>query len=101
MILHNPQSNIRDIRPFCRPLCCQSGDVKYTILHLSYSEPVMRLDCQILLKSPPPTLRAGSGPVLHLNVPTLIAPGVWNKVKVGQGDWLFKHVPENKGMETS
>jgi len=42
--------------------------MKYSILHLSYSsEPVMRRDYQILLKSPPITLLAGSVPELALD----------------------------------
>jgi len=62
VILHNLENSIRDKRPFCRLLFCYSI-VKQHILHLSYSsEPVMRLDYQILLKSPPPTLLAGSAP---------------------------------------
>jgi len=37
---------------FYRLLFCHSNDEKYTVLHLSYnSEPVMRLDYQLLLKS--------------------------------------------------
>ena len=44
---------IRDIRTFCCLLFYHRSVVKYSLLHLSYSsEPVMRLDCQILLKSP-------------------------------------------------
>jgi len=47
MILHNLENSIYDIRPFCRQLLCH-------ILHLSFSsEPVMKLDYPILLKSPP------------------------------------------------
>jgi len=30
MILYNSENNIRDIRPFCRPLFCHSSVVKYT-----------------------------------------------------------------------
>jgi len=52
VIFYNSENNIRDARPFCRPLFCHSCVV--SILHLSYSsEPVMRLDCQMLLKSIP------------------------------------------------
>jgi len=62
-VLYNPENNIRDIRSFCRPLLCHSSVVKYTVLHLSYSsEHVVSLDYQILLKSPPLTLLAGSAP---------------------------------------
>jgi len=55
-ILNNSENNLRDIRPFCRPLFCHSSPVKY-ILHLYYSsEAAMRFDYQILLKFPPPNL---------------------------------------------
>jgi len=30
MILFNSENNIRDVRPFCRPLFCHSRVVKYT-----------------------------------------------------------------------
>jgi len=30
MILYNAENNIRDIRPFCRPLFCHRSVVKYT-----------------------------------------------------------------------
>jgi len=30
MILYNSENNIRDVRPFCRPLFCQSSFVKYS-----------------------------------------------------------------------
>jgi len=55
MILHNSENSIRDIKLFCRPLFCHSRVVKHTSsLHLPCgSEPVMVLDYQILLKSPP------------------------------------------------
>jgi len=60
-ILYNLENNIRDIRPFRRLLFCRNSFVK--ILHLSYSnEAVMRLDYQILRKSPPLNLLAGSSP---------------------------------------
>ena len=49
----NLENSIRDIRPFWRPLFCHSSVVKYTSCPLQ-SEPAMRLDCQISLKSPPP-----------------------------------------------
>jgi len=53
MILNNSENSIRNIRPFFRPLFCHKSVVR--ILHLSYyNEPVMRLDFQILLISPPP-----------------------------------------------
>ena len=59
MILYNSENSIRDIRPFCSQLLCHSS--LWDLLHLSYSrEPVMTLDYQILLKSPPLTLLAGS-----------------------------------------
>ena len=55
MILYNSENSIRDIKSFSRPLFCRSSVVKYSLLHLSYSsEPVMRLDYEILLKSPHP-----------------------------------------------
>jgi len=47
MILNNLENSIRDIRPFCRYLFCQSSVVKYTTSLLQYSEAVMRLDYQI------------------------------------------------------
>ena len=54
MILYHSENGIHHIRPFCRPLFCHSNVVKYTSSLLQYSsEPVMRLDYQILLKSPP------------------------------------------------
>jgi len=61
MNLQNSENTIRDIRTFCRSLFCHSSVV---ILHLCYgSEAVMRLDYQIILKSPPPlTLLARSAP---------------------------------------
>jgi len=51
-ILHNSENNIRLKRPFCQPIFCHSSVVKYT-LTLLQSKPVMRFDCQILLKSSP------------------------------------------------
>jgi len=30
MILHNSENSIRDLTPFCRPLCCYSNVVEYT-----------------------------------------------------------------------
>jgi len=51
MILYNSENSVRDLRPFCRLLFVKA--VLWCILHLSCSsEPVMRLDYQILLKSP-------------------------------------------------
>jgi len=62
MILYNSENSIRDVRPFCSPLFCHSRAVK-CILNLSYIRvPVARFDCQILLKSPPLNLLAGSAP---------------------------------------
>ena len=55
------ENSIRNIRPFFRPLFCHKSVVR--ILHLSYyNEPVMRLDFQILLISPPLKLTSGSAP---------------------------------------
>jgi len=51
-IIYNSENNIRNIRSFCRPIFCYSSVVKYTSTLLQ-TKPVMRLDCQILLKSPP------------------------------------------------
>jgi len=66
MIFYNSENNIRDRRPFCRPMFCHSSVVKYIILYPSCSsEAVMRLDYQILLKPPPLTLLARSAPDLH------------------------------------
>jgi len=54
MILYNSENTIRDIRSFCPPLFCQSSVVKNTLSLLQQpSEPVMRRDYQILLKSFP------------------------------------------------
>jgi len=54
MIMYKLENNIRDIKPFCRPLFCHSSAVKYTSFLLLYSgETVMRLDYQILLKPTP------------------------------------------------
>jgi len=51
MILYNSENSICDVRRFCCPLFYHRSVAKY----LSYSsEAVMRLDHQILLKSPPP-----------------------------------------------
>jgi len=52
MILYNSESSIRNIRPFYRPLFLHSSVEKYTSSFCS-SQTVMRLDYQILLKSPP------------------------------------------------
>ena len=50
MILYNSENSICDVRRFCCPLFYHRSVAKY----LSYSsEAVMRLDHQILLKSPP------------------------------------------------
>jgi len=47
MILHNLENSICDLRPFC--FHCFVTAVLWSILHLSYSsEPVMRINCQIL-----------------------------------------------------
>jgi len=64
-IIHNSENNSRDIRSFCRPVFCHSSVVKYTSTLLQ-NKPVMRLDCQILLKSPPLHLLAVSAPGLEL-----------------------------------
>jgi len=66
MILYNSENSIRDIRQFCRPMFCHNNVVKYRLLRLSFSsERVMRLDYQILLKSPTLKLLAGSTPVCN------------------------------------
>ena len=56
MILYNSENNILDVRLFVvHCLNCFVTTVLQSILHLSYSSiAVMRLDCQILLKLPPP-----------------------------------------------
>jgi len=67
-ILYNLENSIRDIRPFRHPLFCHSSVVKYSLLRISYSiELVMRLDYQLLLKSPPLHLlaRSASGQWQH------------------------------------
>jgi len=52
IILYNSENSIHDIRPFCRPIFCHRSVVNK--LHLSYSsEPIIRLDYQMLLQSPP------------------------------------------------
>jgi len=51
MILYNSENNIRDIRPFCRMLSFVTA--------VLWS---MSLNYQLLLKSPPLTLLAGSAP---------------------------------------
>ena len=51
MVLYNSENKIRHMRPMCRPLFYHSSVVKYTSSPYS-SEPVMRLDYQILLKLP-------------------------------------------------
>jgi len=52
MILNNSENSIRDLRPLS--VHCFVIAVLWSILHLSYSsEPVMRLDCGISLRSPP------------------------------------------------
>jgi len=71
MIFYNSENSIRDITLFDRPLFCDSSVVKYSLLHLFYSsEPVMRLDCQILLKSPP--LNLLDPPLLLSNQPVFL-----------------------------
>ena len=51
MLLYNSENSIRYLKPFCRPIFCHSSVLKY---NLSWSsEHLMRLDSQILLKSPP------------------------------------------------
>ena len=65
MILYYSEKSVRAIRPFCRPYFVTA--VLWTILHLSCSsEPVMRLDYQILQKSTPLTLLTGP-PLGELN----------------------------------
>jgi len=52
IILYNSGNNVRDIRPFFRRFFVT--EVLWSIPHHScHSEAVMKLDCQILLKSPP------------------------------------------------
>jgi len=48
---YSSENSIRDLRPFCRPVFCHSRVVKYTSTLLEFSEPLMRLETQILLKS--------------------------------------------------
>jgi len=57
MILYNSENNIRDLRPFCRPMFCFVTAVLWNILNLSCSSKhIMRLDRQLLLKSHPSRL---------------------------------------------
>jgi len=63
MILYNSENNIHHIKPFCCSLFCHSSFVKYTSCLSCSGEAVMRLDYQILLKSPSLNLLAGSAPV--------------------------------------
>jgi len=57
IIWYNSENNIRNARPFCRPLFCHSS----VIHHFSYSSgAVMRLDYRIFLKWTPLTVLAGS-----------------------------------------
>ena len=63
MILYNSENNIRDIRPLFRQLFCHRSAVNLWSTHLFYhSEAVMKLDCQVLLKSPTLNSLAGSAP---------------------------------------
>jgi len=79
MILYNSENNIRDVKPFCRPLFCHSN--VWSILHLSYSsEAVVRLDHQRLLKSPPLATLAGSAPGETDGSMTSQMP-LWQKIK--------------------
>jgi len=52
IILYDLRNKIRNIRLFCRPLFWHSSAVRLTSF-LLHSEAFMRLDFQILLKSPP------------------------------------------------
>ena len=54
MILNNSENSIRDIRPFCRYLFNHSFVVWYSSSLLQYSEAVVILNYQILLKIAPP-----------------------------------------------
>jgi len=63
IIFYNSKNNIRDISLFCRPLFCHSSVEKYTSSILQQWT-VMSVECQILLKSPPLNLLAGSAPAL-------------------------------------
>ena len=66
MILNNSENVIRDIRPFCRDLFCHSSIVKCTSSLFQYSEAVMWLNYQILLKiTPPPNLTGWIRPYWH------------------------------------
>jgi len=55
MTLYNSENSISSIRVISRPLLLHSSVAKYTSSLLS-SETVLRLDYQILLKSPPPNI---------------------------------------------
>ena len=61
-ILYHSENNIRDIRPFCRLFLSQKCCEVYFISLTVYSEPVVRLDYVIFLKSSSLTLVAGSAP---------------------------------------
>jgi len=52
MTVYNSEDSIRDVRPFCSH--CFVRAMLSSLFHLFYSsDPVMRLEFQILLKSPP------------------------------------------------
>jgi len=78
-IIYNSENNIRDIRSFFRPIFCHSSVVKYASTLLQ-NKPVMRLDCQIVLKSPPLRLLAVSAPGLELIIAdtSLTFHGLWD-----------------------
>jgi len=62
MILYNSENNIRDTRPFCRPLFCHSSVVKYVSSLLQY---ILQNDAwlpSISEIAPPPTLLAAVRP---------------------------------------
>ena len=61
MTLYHSKNSIRHIRLFCHQLFCHSSVVKYAS---SLWQTAMRLDYQILLKSPPLTLLVGSAPAV-------------------------------------
>jgi len=69
MNIYNSENNIRDIRPFCRPLFVTGVLWKVCFIPLTVAKP-LRLDYQTLLKLHPPNhagwIRPGSKVEIYL-----------------------------------